>query len=244
MKKQRLCIFLCLLFIYGSVGCAGENCKQSLSESAAAEGVTADTTEDFAREDDHMDRRVILCIGDSNTFGFDPNAYDGSRYPEGICWADRLEQYGYEIINQGVNGAMVPQGNALDALITRASAALPADYITVMLGTNDLCSGKTAQETADEMRILLQRLQEAAPNAVLILIAPPRICLEDYPGAQTLLRECIYLARYYRGLAEEFDIFYADSNDWNVEISFDEIHFSEDGHAAFAEGLAELLKNS
>ena len=33
----------------------------------------------------------ILCIGDSNTYGYDPRSYIGSRYAEGIPWADRLD---------------------------------------------------------------------------------------------------------------------------------------------------------
>ena len=50
--------------------------------------------------------RRIFCIGDSNTWGYDPRSYVGGRYP-GMCrWTGRLS--GWEIVNDGINGARIP----------------------------------------------------------------------------------------------------------------------------------------
>ena len=32
----------------------------------------------------------ILCLGDSNTYGYDPRSYVGGRYPETVRWTGRL----------------------------------------------------------------------------------------------------------------------------------------------------------
>lgn len=32
----------------------------------------------------------ILCIGDSNTYGYDPRSFFGDRYPEDVRWTDNL----------------------------------------------------------------------------------------------------------------------------------------------------------
>ena len=50
----------------------------------------------------------ILCIGDSNTYGYDPRSYFGDRYPEDIRWTGLLRKAGYEFINCGQNGREIP----------------------------------------------------------------------------------------------------------------------------------------
>ena len=49
----------------------------------------------------------ILCIGDSNTYGYDPRSYLGDRYPAEVRWTDRLNKW--DVINCGVNGMTVPR---------------------------------------------------------------------------------------------------------------------------------------
>ena len=45
----------------------------------------------------------IICIGDSNTYGYDPAAFGGARYPEGVRWTSRLGS-AWDIRNLGENG--------------------------------------------------------------------------------------------------------------------------------------------
>ena len=42
----------------------------------------------------------ILCIGDSNTYGYDPRSFFGDRYPEDVRWTDNLGAC--EVINRGL----------------------------------------------------------------------------------------------------------------------------------------------
>ena len=49
------------------------------------------------------------------------------------------------------------------------------------------------------------------------------------------------LAGVYRALAEKTGVFFADAGLWNVETAFDGVHFTPEGHAAFASGLSGTL---
>ena len=41
--------------------------------------------------------------------------------------------------------------------------------------------------------------------------------------------------------AEKAGAAFADAGEWGVELIFDGVHFSPEGHAAFAEGLMKKL---
>ena len=45
----------------------------------------------------------------------------------------------------------------------------------------------------------------------------------------------------YRELAYRKGCLFADAGEWNIEMTFDGVHFSPEGHAVFAEKLKEVL---
>ena len=52
----------------------------------------------------------ILCFGDSNTYGYDPRSYIGSKYEEDSRWVDLLRKItGHETVNRGMNGRCIPK---------------------------------------------------------------------------------------------------------------------------------------
>lgn len=87
----------------------------------------------------------ILCIGDSNTWGYIPGS--GERYEKNVRWTGKLAQTlgeNYEVIEEGMNGRTTaftdkiePGTAALDYLYPCLISQFPLDYIIVMLGTND-----------------------------------------------------------------------------------------------------------
>ena len=174
----------------------------------------------------------LLCFGDSNTYGYDPRSYLGSRYPTHARWPDRLAaETGWDIVNAGMNGRTIP-------------VSLPylpqADVLLVMLGSNDLLGGCSAREVSDRMEILLTRLSLCYPHT--LLIAPPPMKYGDWVTEERLLTQSAQLSGHYQALAEKLGIHFADSAAWNVDLTFDGVHFSEAGHRAFADGLLALLK--
>ena len=182
----------------------------------------------------------VLCIGDSNTYGYDPRTYFGSRYPAEVRWTDRLD--GYEVINCGMNGLPVPYDSRPFTDLIRTYSP---DLVVVMLGSNDLLEGASAESTAVRMDGFLGVIGTA--GARILLIAPPPMRLGDWVQSPDLIRESEKLGKNYRKLAEKKGILFADTESWGVDLLFDGVHFSPSGHTVFARKLAEVLaenKNS
>lgn len=183
----------------------------------------------------------ILCIGDSNTFGHDPRSYGGNRYPREVRWAGRLEQPDREVINAGRNGACIPTAAGFadtEALLRRS---MPLDAVLVMLGTNDLLRDASAEETAERMEGLLTFIKPRLEGAKLLLICPPPMCRGSWVPTDELIERSKKLSGVYRAAAERAGTAFADAGEWGVELIFDGVHFSPEGHAAFAKGLSAVL---
>ena len=170
----------------------------------------------------------VICFGDSNTYGYDPRSYFGGRYPKDSRWVDILaEKTGWEVINQGENGRCIP----------RCLVAFPADtdLLVVMLGTNDLLQGSTPEQAAARMKQFLNGLSLAREK--ILLTAPPPMALGDWVTDPAQVENSRTLARCYRTLAEELGVRFADGGNWEVTLAYDGVHFTGQGHRAFARGL-------
>ena len=111
----------------------------------------------------------IICIGDSNTWGYDPRSFGGGRYPEGVRWTSLLGD-AWQVENLGENGREIPVSDfAVRILLGQISARLPADGLCVMLGTNDLLCGASPAEAARRMEGFLDRLRDC--DLPLLLVA-------------------------------------------------------------------------
>ena len=176
----------------------------------------------------------ILCIGDSNTYGYDPRSYIGSRYPGEVRWTGRLRDH--EVINCGLNGMTVPRSHQRQ--LGLISLHEP-DLIIVMLGTNDLLSGLSADEITGRMDRFLDSIMSAGRQ--VLLIAPPVLQCGDWVMDDEFIWESGDLGAKYRELAESKGCRFADSGEWDIEVTFDGVHFSPEGHAVFAEKLEEIL---
>ena len=187
-------------------------------------------------------KKRVLCIGDSNTWGYDPRSYFGSQYPVNLRWTGLLEQAGMQIFNCGENGLSIP-GKAYFPMVEKLiRSRLPLNVVTVMLGSNDLLEGAAAEEAAERMKRFLPCIVETVPEARVILISPPVMKVGAWVQDHSLITEASRLSALYRGLAAETGVAFADAENWGVELTFDGVHFSPAGHRAFAEGLVQVLK--
>jgi len=175
----------------------------------------------------------ILCFGDSNTYGYDPRGFFGDRYGPEDRWVDLLaKQTGHECINAGANGREIPR---------RLLSEQPeADILLVMLGTNDLLQGAVAKEAATQMEAFLDPLVPHCRQ--LLLVAPPPMKRGAWVPSDALVAESIRLAEEYKLLAEKLKIPFVDTRHWNIDLTFDGVHFTEAGHHAFAENLRKELR--
>ena len=170
----------------------------------------------------------VICYGDSNTYGYDPRSWMGGRYDNVHRWVDILAaRTGWTVTNQGQSGREIPE----------TLPALPAgtDLLIVMLGTNDLLQGHSPEEAAGKMERFLSSV--ALDRNKILLIAPPPMALGQWVPNQQLIDDSCAFARYCKGLAERLGISFADAGRWDISLAHDGVHFTEQGHRAFAEGL-------
>lgn len=175
----------------------------------------------------------VICFGDSNTYGYDPRGYFGERYDADSRWVDILAaETSWTVCNMGQNGREIPS----------ATPAFPADtdLLIVMLGTNDLLQGQSPEQAAERLeRFLAAVLLE---RSKILLIAPPPMTLGEWVSSQQLIDDSRTFARLCRALAKRMGVRFADAGKWDISLAYDGVHFTEQGHKAFATGLLEELK--
>ena len=175
----------------------------------------------------------VICFGDSNTYGYDPRGYFGGRYDADSRWVDILATAtGWIISNMGQNGREIPS----------AAPAFPADtdLLIIMLGTNDLLQGQSPEQAAERLARFLSSV--SMDRKKILLIAPPPVALGAWVPSQHLIDDSHAFAQLCQALAEQIGIRFADAGKWDIPLAYDGVHFTEQGHRAFAAGLLEELK--
>ena len=183
----------------------------------------------------------ILCFGDSNTYGYDPRSFIGSQYPAQHCWVDLLAQkLGCKVVNAGENGREIlrREGELLrfDLMLTNQK---PIDLLVVMLGGNDLLQGNSVNDVVGRMESFLQHIE--LPKEKILLIGPPPMKQGEWVPTQALIDASITLNREYKVLSERLGIRFADAGEWDIPLTFDGVHFTEEGHKVFSEKLVNYL---
>ncbi len=198
--------------------------------------------------------KTILFYGDSNTYGYDPRGFGGGRYPASVRWTDRLQEMlagEWKILVNAMNGREIPDReyalNSVLELISTAKEGQEHFCFAVMLGTNDLFSAGSfspAVAVSRKMSLFLDRIRETFPDMKVLLIAPPPVGGRETvdPAEQRLYRESRQLSLLYHLLAEREGLTFASAFDWDVPLSFDGVHLSEEGHAVFADRMREILE--
>lgn len=184
--------------------------------------------------------KTIACLGDSNTFGYDPQSLWGERYAKEVRWTGRLEAAGFRVHNFGMNGLGLSRTSVFPVLVREAADVKP-DLVTVMLGTNDLLMGVSAEETARLMEVLLSLLLERLEAGQVLLIAPPVLMPGTWVQGEEMIRESEKLAAEYRQLVERTGVRFADAGEWGIEAAYDGVHFTEEGHRIFAEMILQWI---
>ena len=184
----------------------------------------------------------LLCFGDSNTYGYDPHSYFGGRYDAQNRWVDLLAQKtGWELFNAGQNGREIPRRSREFTQIQQLLALSgPVDAFLVMLGDNDLLQGASVETVLARMEAFLSQLPSVCGK--IILIAPPPLKRGAWVPDTQLLEDVLQLAEHYQTLAHRLGIEFVDTRDWNLELTFDGVHFSEEGNILLGQNIAEAIK--
>ena len=174
----------------------------------------------------------VICFGDSNTFGYDPCPWSGGRYDSDSRWVDILAaKTGWTVSNMGCNGRKIPN--------KESGVFEDADMLIIMLGTNDLLQGQSANQAAEKLKRFLCAL--SLERSRILLIAPPPLSLGDWVQNRQLLDNSYAFSKCCHTLAEQMHIRFLDAGKWNIPLARDGVHFTQQGHKAFAAGLLEEL---
>jgi lysophospholipase L1-like esterase len=205
----------------------------------------------------------ILCYGDSNTYGFNPENH--GRYDYNKRWTGILQNLlgsEYHIIEEGLNSRTTVLDDPYDImkngktyLTPCIKSHYPLDLVIIMLGTNDMkerfhapaCdiakgAGILAKMTLD---ITMEESPTNTPTKVL-LVSPIHIgkAIIDsefgegfgYRRAYDISRR---LAPKYKETAKNLGIEFMDAALIAEASEIDALHLTFDGHKALGEALAK-----
>lgn len=208
--------------------------------------------------------KTVLCYGDSNTYGYNPE--NGFRYAENIRWTGRLRALlgeDYRVIEEGCNGRTTVfddpvEGwkNGYDYLRPCLNSHKPVDIVIIMLGSNDM--KRTFHATADQIETGIEKLVETVIEFTegkqgfasrIILVSPPHIGegIVNSPFFGSFNEEAIPLSKelagHYEKVAKNHECIFFDAARFVEPSAADSLHLTVEAHAVLAEKLADLVKD-
>ncbi|HET7273343.1 MAG TPA: SGNH/GDSL hydrolase family protein [Rubrobacter sp.] len=204
--------------------------------------------------------KTVLCYGDSNTWGSDPET--GERFPEDVRWPGVLARNlgeGYRVIEEGLPGRTTVWNDPIEGdykngrtyLMACLESHRPIDLITLMLGTNDLKArfGTSASDIAQAATSLAEIMLRCGcgPDGgapVVVLICPPAVAkLTDmaqmFEGAEA---KSMRFPEHYERFAEKIGSEFLDASQVIVSSDVDGIHLDAGEHRKLGEAVAERIR--
>lgn len=204
--------------------------------------------------------RSILCYGDSNTWGSDPER--PGRFPRETRWPGRLQQElgtDYYVIEEGLGGRTTVWDDPIEEhkngktyLYPCLESHKPIDLVVLMLGTNDLKKrfSLAAVDVALGVARLVQIIQKSAAGPgdrapALLVLAPPPIgkmpgMLEDmFTGA---FEKSPRLSAYIREVCQNYGCAFLDTTEFLQPCPAEGLHLDAHAHEILANRVALKIK--
>jgi len=211
--------------------------------------------------------KTILCYGDSNTWGYNP---DGSgRYSKHIRWTGVLQKElgdDFDVIAEGLNGRTTvwddpvrgDYRNGKKHLLPCLHSHKPIDLVILFLGSNDLKPryNVTSLEIAQSVEMLVNIIKksETGPNMtspeILVIIPPPILIPEEVKHLASLLAEYEKAVEKSRQFPEAFTSVLKgkchlfDSSKYIMSSEKDGKHLDPESHAILGKELAKYILNN
>ena len=208
--------------------------------------------------------RVVLCYGDSNTWGQNDDKNFGGRYTRNVRWTGKLQELlgnDYYIIEEGLGGRTTnlehynlakQSRNGLTYFSPCVISHSPLDLVIIMLGTNDLKLQyqRSASEIADTLKLFIGEVKTNTPNAEVLLVSPifvddtaPKFT-EYYDGIYDMqsAEKSIHLGKKIERVATETGSLYFDASTV-AKAGIDGLHFDVQSHSSLAQALAKIIKS-
>lgn len=212
---------------------------------------------------------VILCYGDSNTWGYDAAATATSpfpmRHPRHVRWTGVLgTRLGpdYHIIEEGQNGRTTVHEDPTALASRNGRAHLPVvleshkpiDLVMLMLGTNDLKAllSVPAQDIANGIALLLKIVMQsdAGPDGKaprILLVCPPSV--GEFVGMPDLAarfagarEKSLQLPRLLDAIAVQNEVGFLNAQAIVQPTPLDSLHLDAASHLALGEAIAGRVR--
>lgn len=205
----------------------------------------------------------ILCYGDSNTYGADPEG--GSRFDENTRFPKVLASLlgpEYEVIEEGLPGRTTvyetfvdPHVNGRTYLYPCLLSHMPLDLVILMLGTNDLSTGANvnayyAAAGAERLINLIRQLsmEQQMPCPKILVVSPPLISgmtknpiINNVFTMSTASRESRKFKQYFSDVANVRHCAFLAAEDF-TEPGFDGVHITKQSHRKLAKALSREVQ--
>lgn len=192
--------------------------------------------------------RSLICLGDSNTWGYDPRSALGTRYMLNKRWTGILKsKLGINIIDMGSNGRMIPKPGYSTEVVLRVIKQHVKEGenipLWIMLGTNDILKDPdtTAEDVNEALKTFVQNIQNSGVPVDIRIIAPVPMKQGTWADKKRYVVESEMLPKLYKKTAEELGVNFSDASQFGVQLDYDGVHFSEQGHKTFAENMEVFL---
>ncbi len=207
---------------------------------------------------------TILCFGDSNTWGHNPE--DMSRFAYERRWPSILQQNLGEqflVIPEGLNGRttvfddpLAPHRSGIAHLPMVLQTHKPLDLVIMMLGTNDVKSyfSVSAEHIGQGVERLIQavRVSESGPDdgtPKILVVAPVPLAPMDQdmkphfaPEADSISKS-EKLAEAYRHTVEPLEVPFLDAGSVVNRPGSDGVHLDGEGHAILGKAISQKVKS-
>ena len=201
--------------------------------------------------------KKILCFGDSNTFGFNPE--NGRRYDSNTRWTKVLEHLTYQkfkIIEAGCNNRTAFVDNPSGELQT-GYKILPKilstdlDYIIIAIGINDIqySYNTTLEDVEKGISSIIEIVKNNCPNTKIILLSPSVLndnILNSYFSTmfdKISIEKSYYYAEIYKRISDKYNCVFLNLSEIAPVSSIDGLHYDSEGHKKIAYALATIINN-
>lgn len=195
----------------------------------------------------------LLCLGDSNTFGYAALESGVGRFSSSVRWPSLVASgLSLSLTCDGLCGRSVSEYSVSGDLQILLASVSRLDFFLCFLGTNDLQEslGLSSEEIVMNIRNICSYVQNFSfPSGSVpkILILSPPLIQSSYRTSsfyplfgEGCVEKSLQLASRYEALAVELDCAFLDLA--HIPVSpVDGIHFTEEGHRILAEELISLL---
>lgn len=208
--------------------------------------------------------KVVLCYGDSNTWGQNADRNTMTRYPVNIRWTGKLQELlgnEYYVIEEGLGGRTTdlehynlnkPSRNGFTYFVPCLASHSPIDIVVIMLGTNDLKVqySRPVTEIANTLKSFIDAVQGTAQDTKILLVSPSYVndtapkfneYYHDTYDKQSAKKSKELATEIQRVASETGSLFFDAST--VAKPGFDGIHFDKQSHLALAQAIAEILRN-